>query len=133
MGKEYVGARTGLEETLVEIWQQVLRVTRVGVHDNFFEIGGHSLLVVQLNARINQALDIELPLIELYKHPTVAALAAQITRMTSGQLGVREVESSASPLVLLSARESGDPIVLIPGIAGVLPGYYDLAQAIGEV
>jgi thioesterase domain-containing protein/aryl carrier-like protein len=98
----------------------------VGVHDHFFEIGGHSLLVVQLVARIEQSLHVEIPVIELYKNPTIAALA---THMASGQT----TEHSESPLAILSARGTGEPLVVIPGIVGALHGYYDLAQSLGEL
>jgi amino acid adenylation domain-containing protein len=122
----FVAPRTPLEETLAAIWQQVLHVPRVGVDDNFFELGGHSLLVVQLMTRIEQALHVRIPVIELYKNPTVAALATHITTDQT-------TDPSASPLVLLSARESGAPLVVIPGIVGVLHGYYDLAKSLGEL
>jgi thioesterase domain-containing protein/acyl carrier protein len=132
-GEQYAAPRTAMEQTLAGIWQQVLAIPRVGIHDNFFEIGGHSLLVVRLTALIRQAVDVELPVTELYKYPTVAELAAQLTRITSDQSSLSQAESSASPLIVLSARGTGTPLVLIPGIAGVLPAYYDLAQAVGEM
>ncbi|HYK04977.1 MAG TPA: amino acid adenylation domain-containing protein [Thermoanaerobaculia bacterium] len=122
----YVAPRTPVEETLAEIWQQVLRLPRVGMDDNFFEIGGHSLLVVQLMTRVEQALHLRIPVIELYKNPTVAALAAHLS-------ADQRTDPSASPLVVLSARETGEPLVLIPGIVGALHGYYDLARAVGEL
>ncbi|MEO8381233.1 MAG: thioesterase domain-containing protein, partial [Acidobacteriota bacterium] len=109
-------------------WQQVLRLPRVSVHDNFFEIGGHSLLVVQLMTRIEQVLHVGIPVIELYKHPTVAALAEYVVTVATGS----DTERSASPLVVLSARDSGTPLVVIPGIIGALHGYYDFARAVGE-
>jgi len=68
----YVAPRTPVEEALVQIWSEVLGVTQVGIHDDFFELGGHSLLATQLISRIRDALDIELPLINLFNHPSVA-------------------------------------------------------------
>src|SRR6185503_9830233 len=53
--RDYVEARTAIEQTLVEIWQQVLGLKLVGVHDNFFELGGDSILSIQIIARANQA------------------------------------------------------------------------------
>jgi thioesterase domain-containing protein len=63
----------------------------------------------------------------------VAALAAYVTRIAGEERSPRNPETSASPLVVLSARESGAPLVVIPGIVGVLHGYYDFAQAAGEL
>jgi amino acid adenylation domain-containing protein len=133
MAEQYAAPRTPVEHALVRIWEQVLHVPRVGIHDPFFEIGGHSLLVVQLMTRIEQALNVKIAVIELYKQPTVAALAEHVTRMASENRPAREAESPASPLVVLSARKAGAPLVLIPGIVGVLHGYYDFAQALGEL
>ena len=53
--QEYVGPRNATEETLCRLWQEVLRRERVGIHDNFFSIGGHYLLAVQVISRIKQA------------------------------------------------------------------------------
>ena len=74
-----------------------LGIPRVGVHDNFFEIGGHSLMVVRLTARIKQALHIELTFTDLYKYPTVAELAAQLTRMASDRSSLRAAEFPLRP------------------------------------
>jgi amino acid adenylation domain-containing protein/non-ribosomal peptide synthase protein (TIGR01720 family) len=72
--RDYVEARTGIEQTLVEIWQQVLGLKQVGVHDNFFELGGDSILSIQIIARANQA-GLRLTTRQLFEHQTVAELA----------------------------------------------------------
>ena len=54
----YVAPRTATEQALAAVWQEVLGVDRVGIHDNFFNMGGHSLLSIQLIARIKDRLDI---------------------------------------------------------------------------
>ena len=71
----YVSPRTPAEETLADIWAQVLGVERVGVYDNFFELGGDSILSIQVIARANQA-GLRLSPRQLFQHPTVAGLAA---------------------------------------------------------
>lgn len=80
MGKEtgYMPPRTELEEQLVEIWEQVLGVERVGVQDNFFDLGGHSLKATQVMARVQQALGVNVPLRNLFGDPTVAGLASAL-------------------------------------------------------
>src|SRR5262249_43131379 len=61
-----IAPRTPTEQTLVEIWSQVLGVEQVGVNDNFFELGGHSLLATQAISRVRAAFEVELPLRELF-------------------------------------------------------------------
>jgi amino acid adenylation domain-containing protein/non-ribosomal peptide synthase protein (TIGR01720 family) len=75
---EYVAPRTPAEETLAALWAQVLRVERVGAHDSFFEIGGHSLLAVRMLFLVRQAFRVELPLRAVFERPTVAALAKAV-------------------------------------------------------
>jgi amino acid adenylation domain-containing protein len=72
----YVAPRDAAEEGLVRIWEEVLRRSPVGVHDNFFDLGGHSLLVMQVVARVRTTLGVELPIPALFERPTVAGLAA---------------------------------------------------------
>jgi aspartate racemase len=74
----YVAPRTPVEELLAEIWAQVLNVPRIGIHDNFFKLGGHSLLSTVLISRIREAFHVELPVLALFESPTVAELAGTI-------------------------------------------------------
>ncbi|HBL59459.1 MAG TPA: non-ribosomal peptide synthetase [Cyanobacteria bacterium UBA8803] len=71
----FVAPRTPIEAKLVEIWAEILRVERVSIHDNFFELGGDSILSLQIVAKANQA-GLKLTPKELFKHPTIAELAA---------------------------------------------------------
>jgi amino acid adenylation domain-containing protein len=74
----YVGPRTAVEEELVKILAPLLKVERVGVNDNFFLLGGHSLLGTQLIARISETFGVDLTLLKLFDHPTVAEMSVEI-------------------------------------------------------
>lgn len=74
-GTPYAPPRTPTEGLLAEIWSDVLKVPRVGIHDNFFDLGGHSLLATQVIARIRKSLHAEVRLSELFVAPSVAELA----------------------------------------------------------
>ncbi|HYM87172.1 MAG TPA: phosphopantetheine-binding protein [Pseudoxanthomonas sp.] len=80
----YAVPRTPTESRLAEIWQEVLGLTQVGTHDDFFEVGGHSLKATQLMSRIQQVFGIELPLRRVFEAPTIAELAADVARMGRG-------------------------------------------------
>jgi acyl carrier protein len=78
----YVAPVGETESAIAGIWQEVLGVERVGMHDNFFDLGGNSLLVVQAYDRLTEAMGDRLTLVELFQYPTVTLLAA---RLSAGQ------------------------------------------------
>ncbi|MEG4963588.1 MULTISPECIES: amino acid adenylation domain-containing protein [unclassified Microcoleus] len=80
----FVGPRTPGEEILAGIWSQLLNLKKVGIHDNFFDLGGHSLLITQLLAKVRESFQVELPLRVLFEAPTVAGLAEKIQMQQEG-------------------------------------------------
>ena len=76
-----VAPRTVVEELLADIWAEVLKVERVGVHDDFFALGGHSLLATQVANRVYRMLDVTLPLRTLFQSPTLEGLAATVENL----------------------------------------------------
>jgi acyl transferase domain-containing protein/non-ribosomal peptide synthetase component F len=83
LGKALVAPRNAVEETLAQIWQQLLGIEKVGIHDNFFELGGDSLFATQLVAQLCKTFQIELPYRQFFNAPTIAELAECITQDTS--------------------------------------------------
>ncbi|HSF41608.1 MAG TPA: amino acid adenylation domain-containing protein [Thermoanaerobaculia bacterium] len=75
---EYAAPRTPIEERLAALWSEVLKVERVGLHDSFLELGGQSLLAMQLITKLRAAFEVELPLRALYEAPDLEALAAAV-------------------------------------------------------
>jgi amino acid adenylation domain-containing protein/non-ribosomal peptide synthase protein (TIGR01720 family) len=82
----YAAPRTPVEQLLAGLWGRLLHVTPIGRDDNFFALGGHSLLATQLVARVRETFQIDLPLRAIFEAPTIAALAAQVERVRSGEL-----------------------------------------------
>jgi hypothetical protein len=70
-----VDVRTEAERRVLEVWRDVLGVQDIGVHDNFFDLGGHSLLLVRVHGRLKAAFEREFPIVTLFAHPTIDALA----------------------------------------------------------
>jgi acyl carrier protein len=71
----FVEARDPVEQVLTQLWNEVLNVGRIGVHDNFFALGGHSLMAVQLVSHVSKAFQLKIPLRSLFEMPTIAQMA----------------------------------------------------------
>jgi amino acid adenylation domain-containing protein len=79
-----IEARTEVEELVVQTWREVLNINDLSVHDNFFEVGGHSLLGTQTVARLSEAFDREIPVSALFNAPTIRGLSAEIEKLLPG-------------------------------------------------
>jgi len=77
---EYLAPQSEMERTLAALWQQALKIDEVGVNDNFFDLGGHSLLLAQVHGQLAAALGRQIPLIKLLEHPTISSLARHLTQ-----------------------------------------------------
>ncbi|WP_051775464.1 non-ribosomal peptide synthetase [Paenibacillus tyrfis] len=131
-GIDYVAARTPMEERLEQIWKKVLGLPKVGIKDNFFEIGGHSLRATTLVAHLHKELDIEMSLREVFQYPTIEQMAEAVTgREQSAYASIPMVEKSAyypvssaqKRLYILSQLEGGELSYNMPGamtVEGVL-------------
>ncbi|MEP7206572.1 MAG: amino acid adenylation domain-containing protein [Casimicrobiaceae bacterium] len=86
--------RTPIEQVIADVWQGVLHLDAVGIDDDFFQSGGHSLLAVQLLSRVNRALDVELSLRQLFEIPTVRGLAMAALEELVAQQAVQPNEST---------------------------------------
>jgi acyl transferase domain-containing protein len=102
----YVAPCNELEDVLVETWQELLGIEQVGVHDNFFDLGGHSLLGIQLNARLRRMFEVDLPLSALFDSPTVAELAEVVESALIGDIGELSEEEAETLL------EPEEPLLL---------------------
>jgi acyl-CoA synthetase (AMP-forming)/AMP-acid ligase II len=100
---EYVAPGTPTEEALAAIWGEALKLARVGVHDNFFDLGGHSLLLTQVHARLVRQIGRDFPIALLFQYPTIHSLGnyflgqtSQVDQMRSGgtERGERRRKSS---------------------------------------
>jgi len=101
----YVAPRNELEQTLADIWAQVLKVEQVGVRDNFFELGGHSLLATQIASRVQNALQRDVPLRAMFECSTVQALAAYIEGLESSVITEEKVDRLSDLMAQLEALD----------------------------
>jgi amino acid adenylation domain-containing protein/FkbH-like protein len=120
----YVAPRTQIERQLCELWQNLLKVERVGITDNFFDLGGHSLMAVRLFSEVGQLTGEKLPLVTLFQAPTIEQLA---------HLLHPNKDTNRSLLVPIQPRGSKPPLFLVHGAGGdVLWGYANLAAHLGD-
>jgi amino acid adenylation domain-containing protein len=110
----YVAPRSLVEQRLAELIAPLLRVERVGVNDNFFLLGGHSLLGTQLLTRIGESFGVELSLLTIFDHPTLAGMSEEIEKMILAKIDAAPVETLTTedtnnqPLANEPALRTGD-------------------------
>jgi FkbM family methyltransferase len=91
----YVAPQNDLEQSIAAIWQQALGVEKVGVYDNFFDLGGHSLLMIQVHTRLRGELNRELAVIDMFKYPTISDLAKFLSQKQAEQPIFEQVSDRA--------------------------------------
>lgn len=74
-----------LEKTIATIWQDLLQIETVSIEDNFFDLGGHSLLSMRVSSKLQQALKRDIPIVLMFQYPTIKSLAAHLSQDGSGQ------------------------------------------------
>ncbi len=128
----YAEPRNELEQGLARIWREVLRVEQVGLHDNFFDLGGHSLLLIQVHDKLRKQMGWELSALDLFKYPTIAALAEYLSNLRGGEVEQESEDWLIEARNRAVARRRGathvDSGVAIIGMAGRLPGANSLAE-----
>ncbi|HSL57576.1 MAG TPA: amino acid adenylation domain-containing protein [Acidimicrobiales bacterium] len=121
LDSELVAPRTSSEATLAAIWSELLGADEIGVHDDFFDLGGDSLMAVELFARVSRELGRELPLGALGQRPTIAGLA---------ELLAEDHTDSWRPLVPIRVDGDRTPLFCVHGGSGNVASFPLLARAL---
>ncbi|HKV37021.1 MAG TPA: amino acid adenylation domain-containing protein, partial [Pyrinomonadaceae bacterium] len=142
----YEEPRTNLEKSLAKMWQDVLGVETVGIHDDFFELGGTSLRVVVFVNRLEQRLRVHLPVKALFSAPNIAALAQYLKEhyaqtvsaldendgeLLSLMTGLEPATGSWSPLVEIQPGNGKPPLFFVHPVGGNVFCYFNLARGLG--
>ncbi len=88
-------AQTDVEKRIAAIWKTSLRTERIGLHDNFFDLGGHSLLVMQVHAQLCEAFRTDLPILRLFQYPTVNSLAKFLSEEQKEKVSFQKIRDRA--------------------------------------
>jgi amino acid adenylation domain-containing protein len=92
--EEYIAPRSPVEQRLAELIAPLLHVDRVGANDNFFLLGGHSLLGTQLLTRISESFGVELSLLTIFDHPTLAGMSQEIEKLIFAKLDTAKLDTA---------------------------------------
>jgi thioesterase domain-containing protein/acyl carrier protein len=130
----YAAPRNKLEQIIADLWETFLGIEQVGIHDDFFDLGGDSLLAVQLVDKLRKTLKTELSTNFLLDSPTIAGIAELITRTTSPNTGSDETPKPEIPssLVQIQAGSFKQPLFLVHPVGGNVYLYRDLARYLGS-
>ncbi len=110
---------TGIEQKIAEVWQTVLETEHVGIHDNFFDLGGHSLLMAKVHSKLQPLFGDTLSMVDLFQYPTIHTLAQHMgdaASLSKDSIDSRQVAKSTSK------PPAADTEVAIVGLAGRFPG-----------
>jgi amino acid adenylation domain-containing protein len=114
-----VAPRNDVERLIERIWCDVLGIDRLGIEENFFDIGGHSILATRAMARLRQECRIDLPLRVLFECPTIAELGARVlAELRANDAAAAKADTSFSHLFELKSGDPKKPVFFLPGGIG---------------
>ena len=99
-----------IEITIAEVWQTLLGIERIGRHANFFELGGHPLLAMQLTSRVSRALGVDLKVSSIFVAPTVAGMGDLVMRQLLAEQGADAAEALINEVQESAPRNSGSDV-----------------------
>jgi acyl carrier protein len=79
-GVEYAAPRNKMEKIIADTWKKVLKLEKVSIHDNFFDLGGNSLSIIRINNLLNEVLEKELSIVAMFEYPTIESLSVYLTQ-----------------------------------------------------
>ncbi|WP_413173260.1 non-ribosomal peptide synthetase [Anabaena azotica] len=96
LAEKYEPPKTEIEQAIAQLWQQLLQIEKVGINDNFFDIGGHSLLLVQVHAKLQDMFTVDIAITTLFEHPTINSLAQYLTKAQPETTTLLETQQRAA-------------------------------------
>lgn len=115
--------RSEMEQRIAKVWQEMLRLDKVGIKDNFFDLGGHSLLLVKTHSRLTAELGCDLTVLDLFEYPTIEALAKYLSVETAVSTLAEQAQTRVNRR--RGGSNAAQPIAII-GMAGRFPGAGDI-------
>lgn len=139
LSEEYVAPRDEIEAVLVQLWQELLNIERVGVRDHFFMLGGHSLLAVRCFARIRQRFGVVLSMSTLFERPTIEYLAERIrtanparTTTTAHAEPPQDAKHDFEFIVPIQTKGNSVPLFCVHGAGGNVMNFWPIMHLLGQ-
>ena len=121
---EYTAPRNQLEQELAAIWESTLGIERVGIHSDFFELGGNSLKLISLARRVNSELNLNVPVAEFYAHPNIAYIAEYINANADDDFDYSSVDKDM--ILLRKGKKGAKNIFFVQPFSGKPEAYTDM-------
>jgi thioesterase domain-containing protein len=119
----HVAPRNPLERQLVDMWEEMLGIKPIGVTDNFFDLGGHSLVAVRMISMLSKQSERDIPVAALFESPTIETLARILSEPDTAHAN--------SPLVPIQSRGNRSPLFCVHALFGSVLCFVELARALG--
>ena len=136
--KNYLAPRKKIEKLIADIWKQQLQIEKVGVHDNFFDLGGHSLLMAKVHSALREKVCPELTMVDLFRYPTIKKLNQFLTQdHDSHTTPTQKIQKKAKSRGIIRRESKGNRTdslnkstadIAIIGMAGRFPGAENIEE-----
>ncbi len=110
LNNSYVAPGNWVEQKIAEIWQELLGIKQVGIHDNFFGLGGDSLIAVQVLSRLRNTFSIRLSVASLFESPTIAEIAPKLQKQTEPDTNLDAIDREETAAIVPVSRKIDIPL-----------------------
>jgi amino acid adenylation domain-containing protein len=125
-GVAHVPPRTAIERDIALIWQAVLGLERIGVDDNFFDLGGHSLRMMQVHSQLRELLQRDIAMVDLFRYPTIATLAGYLHAASGAEDAPLDAPDATASRAPAPHAPLDAPDIAIIGMSGRFPQARDI-------
>jgi acyl carrier protein len=102
--KTFVAPQTKFEQAIATVWQDILQVATVGVHDNFFDLGGTSVHIVRVHNKLRETFDKDLPIVKMFEYPTIRSLAKYVDQDQDEYAALQETDERAKVRIAMRQK-----------------------------
>ncbi|UCH96083.1 MAG: amino acid adenylation domain-containing protein, partial [Candidatus Aminicenantes bacterium] len=122
-GVEYAAPQNNIEKIIADTWKKLLQIHEVGIHDNFFDLGGNSLKIIRLNNQLKDIFKQDIPVVTMFRYPTIHALSRYLSAEGVAPMPMFPEKAETREIGVLPAPGTGNGMeIAVIGMAGRFPG-----------